>query len=125
MNEIIDFEVRGNVVRFFTGRNGEQWGDDWNDAPYEYNAGRAYEEFVTGHFDVPFPFNWGVYQPSDGEMNSPYSKEHMRARQVPCIVVIRADAVPCDYGFRSAVVMDGAIRIYFGDTEEKVREMIR
>ncbi len=30
---------------WFTTRNplSEQWGDDWNDAPYEYNAGRPYE----------------------------------------------------------------------------------
>lgn len=29
---------------FFTTQDlSEQWGDDWNDAPYEHNAGRPYE----------------------------------------------------------------------------------
>lgn len=26
----------------------EQWGDDWNDAPYEHNAGRPYDDLREG-----------------------------------------------------------------------------
>lgn len=41
--QIIDMEKKGNVVRFYLGENGKQWGDDWNDAPYDCNAGTVYE----------------------------------------------------------------------------------
>lgn len=41
MGQIIDFKRKGNMVRFYIGKNGEQWGDDWNDAPYDCNADRA------------------------------------------------------------------------------------
>lgn len=36
--------ILGGAV-YFTTREpfGDQWGDDWNDAPYEHNAGRPYE----------------------------------------------------------------------------------
>jgi len=34
--QVIDFDRKGNVVRFFLGKNGKQWGDVWNDAPELY-----------------------------------------------------------------------------------------
>ena len=52
----------------------EQWGDDWNDAPYEHNAGYPYEpregeswEIVKIAWDGPF------ITPDDGVINSRYS----------------------------------------------------
>ena len=30
--EIIDFEQKGNCVRFYLGKNGDQFGDDWDSA---------------------------------------------------------------------------------------------
>lgn len=43
--KIIDFERKGNLVRFYLGDDDlHDWsGDDWNDTPYEYNAGQVYE----------------------------------------------------------------------------------
>lgn len=35
--------VEGNRAWFTTQSLDKQWGDDWNDAPYEHNAGRPYE----------------------------------------------------------------------------------
>ena len=42
--KIIDFECTGNVVRFYLGKDNEKdyHGDDWNDTPYECNAGTVY-----------------------------------------------------------------------------------
>lgn len=34
----------------------EQWGDDWNDAPYDCNAGEPYEETEGDIIEVPFAF---------------------------------------------------------------------
>lgn len=35
--------VKDNFAYFTTKPLSEQWGDDWNDVPYEYNAGTPYE----------------------------------------------------------------------------------
>lgn len=56
--QIIDFEKIGNVVRFYLGNNGEQWGDDWDDAPYDFNAGAVYDQYVQGTKDIAFPPEW-------------------------------------------------------------------
>ena len=57
--KIIDWRRNGNVVRLFLGRdNLDRWyGDDWNDRPYEHNAGSVYKEFVSGYFDLTFGFD--------------------------------------------------------------------
>ena len=65
----------------------KQWGDDWNDAPYEYNAGTPYEwhepdgeprwEIVTVGYHGDF------WEPGDRTLNSPYSVETINAGAVP------------------------------------------
>ena len=69
--------VRGPWAYFTTQPLDKQWGDDWNDAPYEHNAGRPYESIdVLGTdawviFKVAYdgPFD----EPSATHFNSPYS----------------------------------------------------
>ena len=79
--KIIDFKKKGNVVRFYLGEETPDWGwtrsdytrngttpdwlkpsdryygDDWDDRPYEHNAGQVYEEFIKGYKDVAFDFD--------------------------------------------------------------------
>ena len=52
--KIIDWEAKGNVVRYFLGADDlESWyGDDWDDVPYEHNAEQVYDQFVKGYMDV-------------------------------------------------------------------------
>ena len=33
---------------YFTSNWEKQWGDDWNDRPYEDNAGEPYEDYIEG-----------------------------------------------------------------------------
>ena len=56
--KIIDFSKKGNVVRFYLGEDNckDYWGDDWNDFPYEHNAGCVYDEYIAGIVDIAFPF---------------------------------------------------------------------
>lgn len=86
-NQIIDVERKGNVIRFYVGENGKQWGDDWNDAPYEHNAGTVYSEYVVRHVDYSIPFDLYVHEPSDDGINSQYSKEDFIARKVAPITI--------------------------------------
>jgi len=122
--EIIDFDKKGNSVRFFLGTNGNQWGDDWNDAPYEHNASSVYSEHVKGHIDLAFEFDALVLEPSDGTMNSEYTKEEMVKREVPCIVVLPAKHVNDDWrwidDFNSVLASDKSIKFYFGDNAETI-----
>ena len=87
--KVIDFYKKGNVVRFYLGDDNcyDFTGDDWDDAPYEHNAGIVYKEYIKGYVDVAFDFDDDVYEPGDRFCNSPYSKEDFKNRIVAAIVV--------------------------------------
>ena len=116
--KIIDFKRKGNVIRFFLGEKTKDWGwtrpdykdytgktpdwlkpsdiyygDDWNDRPYEHNAGKVYEQFVKGHIDVNCKYDDLVLEPCSGELNSIYSKDDMRDRKVPCIIIVPKEVI--------------------------------
>ena len=121
--KIIDFEKKGNVVRFYLGADDlkEWWGDDWDDAPYDCNAGSVYEQFVSGHRDIAFPFDSLVIEPCEGVTNTEWCKDDMRERKVPCIIVVpkeKADDIWHGQDFAYWVCVDGIQRFYFGDRME-------
>ena len=75
----------------------DQWGDDWDDAPYEHNAGRPYDDHYQGEdrkehlvikvpfyvrhdeFDVKLPMDYGCYG------NSPFCIRDINAGAVAWI----------------------------------------
>ena len=126
--KIIDFEKKGNVVRFYLGDPSEDyWGDDWDDSPYEHNAGTVYNRYVKETIDIAFPFDSEVLEPADdwrNNGNSHYSKEDMKNRQVPCIIVIPPQKNDNGYihhydnCFSDGVGMNDILKFYFGDTIE-------
>ena len=129
MKNIIDWARKGNVVRFYLGSETDGWGwlnpddeeakelfkydkesmeaslgrkpygDDWDDAPYESNAGPVYDRFVKGHKDVAFGYDTIVLEPSDGVLNSKYSKEGLQDGNAPIIIAIEPKALK-DLGAR-------------------------
>jgi len=115
--QIIDFEKKGNIVRFYFGINGKQWGDDWNDTPYEHNAGQVYDEYVTNRKDISFDFDDLVLEPCDGEMNSRWCKEDMIERRVPCLIVVPKKLSEQNWStdFAYWVSVDGIKKYFFGD----------
>lgn len=88
--KIIDFEKKGNQVKFILGdKKLKDWyGDDWDDRPYEHNAGSVYDEFVKGEKVLTFDWYDAVLEPCSGAYNSQYTKDDMKARRIPCIVVV-------------------------------------
>lgn len=122
--KIIDFERKGNVVRFYLGAAdcADYLGDDWNDAPYDCNAGTVYDQYVSGTKDVAFPFDSLVLEPSSewNGTNRYFSKEDMKLRRVPCIIVVPADVRGDSWleRFTDWIGCDGVKKIYFGDTVE-------
>lgn len=120
--KIIDFKKKGNLVRFYLGDDDcdDYYGDDWNDAPYEHNAGRVYDEFVKDYMDVVFPFSYVVNEPCEDwhcNMNSQWCKDDMRDRKVPCIVVVEHvdDEWHSDDEFDYWLARADSVKIYFGD----------
>ena len=110
--KIIDFEHYGNVIRLYLGADDceDYWGDDWNDAPYEHNAGRVYQEYIKGYVEFAFSLKYNIYEACDGYFNSPFSKEDMINRKIPCLTIC-ASAEP-------------EIKIYFGDNIDEVSKQI-
>lgn len=122
--KIGDFEKKGNLVRFYLvdDNDNDYWGDDWDDKPYEHNAGPIYEEYVKGYRDIVFPFGYTVLEPQEDwhyDGNSPWSKEDMKNRRVPCIVALE-DAKEYyfdpDAIFEEVLANDRTVRFYFGDS---------
>ena len=124
MMKIIDFEAKGNVIRFWLGRIDcdDYYGDDWDDIPYEHNAGTVYDEFISDYIDYVFPFSALVLEPAGDwhyNGNSPYCKDDMKNRRCPCIVVVGKKLVDENwedyYSYWAASDADGVIKFYFGD----------
>lgn len=88
MTKILDFECFGNIIKLYLGEtvNGI-YGDDWNDTPYEHNAGTVYDKFYTDTVEIAFPLSTQVYEPCFGYDNSPYCKNDFLFRKVPFLLV--------------------------------------
>lgn len=140
---LIDFERVGNVVRLYFGNNPEDaWGDDWNDKPYEHNAGNVYDEFVDMTVDYAFPLDYFVTEPSDDwhyKGNSPFSKEDMKNRKCPCIIVTEDKNYyrylflsyhnlardPINLDVRNKLGDVSLVRLFYADTKESVEEALK
>lgn len=127
--KIIDFELKGNVIRFYLGDDdcNDYWGDDWNDAPYEHNAGTVYNQYVKAVRDVAVGFDHLVLEPKGNwRGDSRYSKEDMKNRLVPCVIIVPKEICSeCYYDeFSYYVGSDNITSIYFGDDADKVVQEI-
>ena len=90
MNEPVLCYVEGSWAYFTTQPLGKQWGDDWNDAPYEHNASEPYEwrkyngERGEGRWEIiKVAFEVDLSEPCDGHVNSPYSVEQINRMATP------------------------------------------
>ncbi len=101
--------IKDQQAWFTTAPLNKQWGDDWNDAPYEHNAGRPYDPpepyevgslFWEGSFDTPCV----------GHINSIWSVQDINAGKVPWLV---------SWGFEEKV------SIMAGTTVEEFAKIIR
>lgn len=65
----------------------QQWGDDWNDAPYEHNAGTPYDEEGVTITAIPF-MRGDLGEPCDSYFNSPWSVEQINEGATPWLSTI-------------------------------------
>ena len=123
--KIIDFEKNENVIRLYLGQNHctDYWGDDFDDAPYEHNAGTVYSNFVCGIAEFAFPLDLLVCEPADDwhyRGNSPFCKQDFIQRKAPCLIIGKNIKYP--YECYSAFMNDLS-RIYDEDDEPKPEHM--
>jgi hypothetical protein len=85
--------VGGEWAYFTTQPVTEQWGDDWDDVPYEHNAGEPYEYTFRDGDRGKAP--WSITRvafladlrtPAWGRLNSPWSVREINAGRVPWLV---------------------------------------
>ena len=88
--------VEDNWAYFTTRGLSKQWGDDWDDAPYEHNAGTPYEwNERWGAFGVPFyhivkvAFDGPFERPCDPHLNSPYSVQRINSGAIAWLTTER------------------------------------
>lgn len=101
---------------YFTDNLEDAWGDDWDDAPYEHNAGEPYVYAMKVAFDGVFE------QPRDTGFNSGYSVRDINAG---CIAWLRGwshakdvpVAVPAGIDFETFV---SKIRLGGGDVYMRI-----
>lgn len=82
--------IDGNHA-FFTSNWEKQWGDDWDDTPYEHNAGDPYHHYFDEdgneisillkdcYFEIPTR----VKLPCDDFYSSPFSVEDINNNEMP------------------------------------------
>lgn len=131
--KIIDWESKGNLVRFYLAKDEieEWWGDDWDDAPYEHNAGTVYNEYVDRVVDVAFRWNTHIYEAGlDWRYNgnSPFSKEDFQNRKAPMLVLAIGD----DYSYWAndysqligSEENENIVKLYMGDSADRLQDLI-
>jgi len=92
---------------------GRQWGDDWNDAPYDCNASPPYAD-SPGDL-IRLAFKSELQTPADYHYNSPYSVEQINNGLVPWL---------CDYYGHLSGGKGSNIKIMAGCTLEYFVEII-
>jgi len=81
--------VDGCFAYFTSADITKQWGDDWNDAPYEHNAEEPYEFDERWPHDthkgdiIKLAFEAELMPPCYDYLNSPYSVQDINAGKVP------------------------------------------
>ena len=132
---ICDWETKGNVVRLYLCHAADYddvWGDDWDDSPYEYNAGRVYDEYICGTLDLYFSWNVDILEAKNDceyQGNSPYCKKDFKDRIAPIFIVYLLDENEwswdrCYSRFMGADNSNKILKFYLGDDIHIVLEGI-
>lgn len=123
--KLIDYELFGNVVRFYVGIEDltDWYGDDWNDKPFEENAGSVYDEYVTGYIDVAWNGDFVVSEPA----GLYFSKDDMKSRKIPMVAVapILSDTYRWEYDYKTVISSPDVARFYMGDNDVLVKELVQ
>lgn len=96
----------------------EVWGDDWNDAPHECNAGLPNADCVVVAYDGDLEvcgtqFGW---PPASTEHPHGYSVEEINDGEIPWLAQL---------SYATAGIIDVVVRVMAGTTLAEFREIVR
>lgn len=111
MKEPILCYIDGPWAYFTTQSLQQQWGDDWDDKPYEHNAGNPYgpHEGDKPWEIVKVAWDGDFFAPCDGHLNSKWSVKDINNKCVPWL----------------SRPYDKPLNIWAGTTLSKFKKMIR
>ena len=95
--EVIDWECKGNLIKLYLGKNGEQRGDGWYINNYVLNADKVYKEFISAEAVIYIPWDCTILEPN----RMLVSKNDIRDRVLPCLTIVQSN--------------NDTTEIYFGD----------
>lgn len=72
-----------NTAWFTTASLSKQWGDDWDDKPYEHNAEEP--NIMEGEEYKTLKFSGCFRMPCDAHLNSPFSVQDINNKVIPWI----------------------------------------
>ena len=84
-------EYSSITTLYFTNDMEKQWGDDWEDAPYEHNAEPPYENETDIYSIIIEHCFSDICTPMKGYSNSPYSVKDINEGIVPWITIPRKE----------------------------------
>lgn len=83
-----------NNKAYFTSNWKEQWGDDWDNRPYEHNAEEPYYHYWKNNVEYPIKMKELYFElpclysePCEGHVNSPYSVEDINNHRCPWLTI--------------------------------------
>ena len=123
--------VKNNVM-YFTDDFENCTGDDFNDRPYDCNAGEPYEwvnEWSAeenkkhGHTHIRYiaymPYNYWIREPKDGHWtNCPYSVDDINAGAIAWLFCDEAGALPAGATIEEAITWLKSIGAKWGELHE-------
>lgn len=131
--------IEGNFAYFTTQKLNEQWGDDWNDRPYEHNAGEPYEPFKdklcynekTKTHDIHESDytdgkpNWEIKKVcffADGVLQEPQEVFYNGGNSPFCVEDINAKKVPW---LQTSSYEEKNVKIWAGCSIEEFKKLVR
>jgi hypothetical protein len=117
--KICDFYKKGNVIRLYlTNLDDDNYsGDDWDDSPYEHNAGMVSYYGYYPYIEFAFPLDIWITEPADDyhyRGNSPFCKDDFKARKAPCLIIGDLGEDWHD-SYSEQMGNQNLLRIYFND----------
>lgn len=85
--------VENNFAYFTNLPLDEQWGDDWDDTPYEHNAGEPYCDEKDQIIKIAFDSDLHLLKPNHDYNNSPYSVQDINDGEISWLRNYRGEGI--------------------------------
>lgn len=107
--KIVDLEVihpHAIMVSLGEANINDYWGDDWDDVPFEHNAGPVYERFVSKTIIARTDSQHEMAWIGNEFLNSPYSKENFKDNIIPALLITKNNCLVDALSFNTVVVVE-------------------